>query len=325
MAAAGTRVPVIVLPEEHSRTGTEFNLKLIPYFNEVINGSFNRGQILNFSEGPKVNKFFEELHKGQPSGGPIPLSMVEQKESHPDIATFKLLKMTLAILNIITRELDIFRAAKLRNPAYIFPQIDGSPAVEGYMEVLMLYLYELNTIFPANILSRVNTAWIDVFRGGKRNENYDTSIALLLEDLATFYATQDNTIIDFRRMIGELQEASQTATPIESRKTVLIRYTRLIRGAIDVRNIRKIEAFIQTRNADPNPAKHVRLVIMNVGLNHYENLSNLITASPILVRETPITRLIESIYKAANVPLSSRERARKTRSRRHRKKTRKNK
>ena len=325
MAAAGTRVPVIVLPEVHSRKGTELNLQLIPFFNDLIYGSFNRGQIVNFSEGPKVNKFFEELHKGQPSGGPLPLSMLEQKNTHPDIATFKLLKMTLAILNIITRELDFFRAAKLRNPAYVITQLDDSPAVERYMEVLILDFYKLNTIFPKNILSRVNTAWIDVFRGGERNENYDTSIALLLEDLATFYATQDNTIIDFRRMIGELQEASQTATPIESRRTVILKYKRLIRAEIDIRNIRKLEAFIQTRNADPNPAKHVRLVIMNVGLNHYENLSNLITASPILVRETPMTRVIESIYNKAHVPLSSHERARKTRSRRHRKKTRKNK
>jgi len=325
MAGTGTRVPVIVLPELHTRKGTELNLQLIPFFKDLVYGSFNQGQIVNFSEGSKVNTFFEELHRGQPSGGPLPLSMLEQKNTHPDIATFKLLKMTLGLLNILVNELDNFRENKLRNPAYVIAQLDDSPAVERYMEVLILDFYLLNTIFPKNILSRVNTAWIDVFRGGERNENYDTSIALLLEDLATFYATQDNTIIDFRRMIGELQEASQTATPLQSRRTVILKYTRLIRAEIDIRNIRKLEAFIQTRNADPNPEKHVSLVIMNVGLNHYENLSKLIMASPILVRETRMTTIIESIYNKAHFPLISHERARKTRSRRHRKKTRKNK
>ena len=323
--AEGPCVPVIVLPEEHSRAGTNANLELIPLFNIFINGQFNRGQIVNFSEGTEANEFFEKLHRDQPAGGPRPLSMVEQKESHPDIATFKLLKMTLAILNIIIRELDIFRAAKLRNPAYIFPQIDGAPAVEGYIDIFMTQAYKLHTFFPIDILRQIKTTWIDNFRGGERSENYEPNMRLLLSDLATFYETHDNTVIDFMQMIAELQKASQTATPIESRRTVLIRYKRLIRGAIDVRNIRKIEAFIQTRNADPDPARHVRLVIMNVGLNHYENLSNLIAASPLLTREPLMTRLIERIFTINNIPLVPRERARKTRSRRRRRKTRKNK
>ena len=315
--SAGSRIPVIVLPEEHSKGGVAINLSLIPFFNDTL-GQINRAQVLNFSEGEEINDFFNKLH-----GKNSTISMIEQKDTQPDIETFKEFKMALAFLNILERELDGFRDSKIQNPAYIFKQIDGEPATENYLQKFMLQLYKMQQVYPVQILSRINTAWIDIFRGGERDANYEPSIELLLEDLATHFAGRDNTLFDFRQMITDLQVASKSATPTKSRTTVNLRYRGLIRKAIDIRNIRKIEAFVQSRNANPDPSKHVVLVIMDVGLNHYQNLSKLITESQILIREPTMTNTIEQIYTMAKVSLVPRERARKSRRHRNRRKTRK--
>jgi hypothetical protein len=57
--SAGSRIPVIVLPEEHSKGGVAINLSLIPFFNDTL-GQINRAQVLNFSEGEEINDFFNK-------------------------------------------------------------------------------------------------------------------------------------------------------------------------------------------------------------------------------------------------------------------------
>ena len=309
-AAANPRIPVILLPEEHSTEGTKFNMTFIPYFTKFLT-TINRKQVLNFSEGDEVNEFFNELHKGKST-----ISMIEQKETQPDIKSFKDLKMALALLNILGRELDGFRSSRLQNPKYVFPQIDGNPSTERYLENFMIYNYKMNQVYSMDILGWINTAWLDIFRGGERSQYYESRIKGLLKELEKHFATRDNPLVDYRQMIIDLQKASETETPLESRKTVNVHYRRLIRDATDTRNIRKIEAFIALRNTNLDSSKHVVLVIMDIGVNHYNNLSNLITSSSILVREPEMTQFIEKIYNMGEVSLNPRERERKTRSNR---------
>jgi hypothetical protein len=134
-----------------------------------------------------------------------------------------------------------------------------------------------NNIKPERMTSKtsfyswLNTCYIDAL---KQRQNYEKNLKSLLEVSKEYFGKcngYENTI--FTEIINEIISKNN----INERKPILDKYLDIFRKIRDKKMIEKITNYIKT-----NPSVDIQLVIIYVGMNHYQNIKKLVNESTIL-------------------------------------------
>jgi len=298
---AASKIPVIIIPEEHSARGIT-HLDSYAAMLRSVTSELPKTSILCMTEGTDKALIYTKVFPTAPH-------MSEVSPDQPDINTVNCWKFGLMVKALV-RDLDL---ESQRHSRYTeFGRSMAGIAVrravtdDDISEYGQLHLSKFGIrefMYPKYYTTPENKQKVyDIFRGlyqvykqiYSKQPNYERELGNLLEAFKVFIGllpecAEDSLTVDMvNELIGSTRDASGSKPAL--REEIMENSASVIREFLDTRMIDLIEAKVRE-----NPA--IQFVLINCGEGHYNSLVSKIDASSILVLEEATNKAILASHK----------------------------